>query len=181
MATATQTRTVEQVLREGGFTSFHRRVVAITGFAWTFVAFEIIVISLVLPVIGAEFGIFDLVTFTATDPFAYGLIISATLLGSFVGSLVLGRLSDAYGRRTLFQACVVEALPRLLGTPLDGLDGERQEGAPGCECRSRDRGRCVREERGHAAAEGRASLVGEAHAALPTRSSRRTTSRASSR
>ena len=107
MATVAETRTVEQVLRDGGFTSFHRRVVAITGFAWTFVAFEIIVISLVLPAVGAEFKIFDLATFTATDPIAYGLIVSATLLGSFVGSLVFGRLSDAHGRRTLFQACVV--------------------------------------------------------------------------
>ena len=50
---ASATRTVEEVLREGGFTAFHRRIVAITGFAWTFVAFEIIIISLVLPVIGA--------------------------------------------------------------------------------------------------------------------------------
>src|SRR2546427_2897822 len=104
---ATATRTVEQVLHDGGFTSFHRRVVVITGFAWTFVAFEIIVISLVLPWIGAEFGIFNLATFTPTDPLAYGLIVSATLLGSFVGSLVFGRLSDIHGRRLLFQACVV--------------------------------------------------------------------------
>ncbi len=107
MATDAQTRTVEQVLRDGGFTSFHRRIVAITGFAWTFVAFEIIVISLVLPWIGAEFGIFNLATFTPTDPLAYGLIVAATLLGSFVGSLVFGRLSDIHGRRLLFQACVV--------------------------------------------------------------------------
>ena len=104
---AVETRTVEQVLREGGFTSFHRKVVAITGFAWTFVAFEIILISLVLPVLGAEFGIFDLVTFTATDPLQYGLIVSATLLGSFFGSVVLGRMADARGRRTLFQVSVV--------------------------------------------------------------------------
>ena len=102
-----ETRTVEEVLREGGFTRFHRRVVAITGFAWTFVAFEIIVISLVLPAVGAEFGIFDLGTFTATDAFAYGAVVSATLLGSFVGSVVFGRLSDSRGRRTLFQVCVV--------------------------------------------------------------------------
>ena len=98
----TATKRVEEVLREGGFTSFHRRVVAITGFAWTFVAFEIILISLVLPVLGAEFGIF-----TATDPVQYGAIVSATLLGSFVGSLSLGRLSDARGRRRYFQLSIV--------------------------------------------------------------------------
>src|SRR3990170_5364619 len=99
---AVETRTAEQVLREGGFPSFHRKVVAITGFAWTFVAFEIILISLVLPVLGAEFGIF-----TATDPVQYGAIVSATLLGSFVGSLSLGRLSDARGRRRYFQLSIV--------------------------------------------------------------------------
>ena len=98
----TASKRVEEVLREGGFTSFHRRVVAITGFAWTFVAFEIILISLVLPVLGAEFGIF-----TATDPVQYGAIVSATLLGSFVGSLSLGRLSDARGRRRYFQLSIV--------------------------------------------------------------------------
>ncbi len=103
----TATKRVEEVLREGGFTSFHRRVVAITGFAWTFVAFEIILISLVLPVLGAEFGIFALATFTPTDPVQYGAIVSATLLGSFVGSLSLGRLSDARGRRRYFQLSIV--------------------------------------------------------------------------
>jgi len=101
------TRTVEEVLRLGGFTSFHRRLVLITGFAWTFVAFEIILISLVLPVIGSEFGIFDLTTFTPKDPFLYGAVASATLVGSLIGSLTLGRLSDTRGRRFLFQASVV--------------------------------------------------------------------------
>jgi len=104
---ASAARTVEDVLREGGLTSVHRRIVAITGFAWTFVAFEIILISLVLPVIGAEFGIFDLATFAPTDAFQYGAVASATLLGSFGGSLVFGRLADARGRRFLFQVCIV--------------------------------------------------------------------------
>jgi len=104
---AAATRTVEDVLRDGGLTTVHRRIVGITGFAWTFVAFEIILISLVLPVMGAEFGIFSLPTFSATDPFAYGAVVSATLLGSFFGSIILGRLADARGRRTLFQVSVV--------------------------------------------------------------------------
>ena len=70
-------------------------------------AFEIILISLVLPVIGSEFGIFDLGTFTPRDPFAYGAVAAATLVGSLIGSLTLGRLSDARGRRFLFQASVL--------------------------------------------------------------------------
>src|SRR5947209_19938222 len=104
---ATATRTVEEVLREGGFTAFHRRIVAVTGFAWTFVAFEIILISLVLPVIGSEFGIFDLGTFTPRDPFAYGAVVAATLVGYLIGRLTLGRLSAARGRRFLFSARVL--------------------------------------------------------------------------
>src|SRR5206468_478013 len=99
---ATATRTVEQVLRDGVFTSFHRRIVAITGFAWTFVAFEIIVIGFVLPAIFATFGLRS-----ADQPGLYFLVTSATLMGSFIGSLVLGRLADARGRRTVFLASIL--------------------------------------------------------------------------
>jgi len=97
---ASAPRTVEEVLREGGFTAFHRRIVAITGFAWTFVAFEIIIIGFVLagPTgIFATFGINQ-----NAQPTLYFLVASATLIGSFIGSLVLGRLADARGRRTVF-------------------------------------------------------------------------------
>src|SRR5206468_11266573 len=104
---ASATRTVEEVLRDGGFTAFHRRIVAITGFAWTFVAFEIIIISLVLPVIGSEFGIFSLLTFSPTDPVQYGWVAAATLIGSFIGSLTLGRVADARGRRTVFLVSIL--------------------------------------------------------------------------
>src|SRR5437879_4634565 len=96
----TATRTVEEVLREGGSTAFHRRIVAVTGFAWTFVAFEIILIGFVLPGptgIFATFGVGQ-----NAQPTLYFLVASATLIGSFIGSLVLGRLADARGRRTVF-------------------------------------------------------------------------------
>src|SRR6267378_2094450 len=96
----TATRTVEDVLREAGFTAFHRRIVAITGFAWTFVAFEIILIGFVLPGprgIFATFGVDQ-----NAQPVLYFLVASATLIGSFIGSLILGRLADARGRRTVF-------------------------------------------------------------------------------
>ncbi len=96
------TRTVEEVLREGGFTPFHRRVVLITGFAWTFVAFEIILIGFVLPAIFGAFGIDQ-----TAQPILFFLIASATLMGSFIGSLVLGRLADAEGRRRIFLASIL--------------------------------------------------------------------------
>ncbi len=99
---ATATRTVEEVLREGGFTSFHRKVVLLTGFAWTFVAFEIIVISLVVEPVLGTFGVTK-----ASDPVLVGTVAAATLVGSFVGSLVLGRLSDTRGRRRIFLASIL--------------------------------------------------------------------------
>jgi len=89
-------------LREGGFTSFHRRVVLLTGFAWTFVAFEIILIGFVLPTIFSQFGLTP-----ASNPVLYFLVASATLIGSFIGSLLLGRLADDRGRRTVFLTSIL--------------------------------------------------------------------------
>ncbi len=102
MATAAATKTVEDVLRQGGFTSFHRRVVLITGFSWTFVAFEIIMISLVVTPVLLSFGVT-----TDSDPVLAGLVAAATLIGSFLGSVFLGRLSDATGRRRIFLASIL--------------------------------------------------------------------------
>ncbi len=96
------TRTVEDVLRQGGFTAFHGKLVLLTGFAWTFVAFEIILIGFVLPAIFAEFGLTP-----ANNPILYFLVASATLMGSFIGSLVLGRLADARGRRMVFLTSIL--------------------------------------------------------------------------
>lgn len=94
---AASNRNVEQILREGGFTSFHRRVVLLTGFAWTFVAFEIIMIGLVVEPVLGTFGVTK-----ANNPVLVGLVAAATLIGSFVGSLALGRFADARGRRNVF-------------------------------------------------------------------------------
>ncbi len=41
-------KSVEELLREHGFTPFHRMIV--TGMAWTFVALEILLIAFSLPV-----------------------------------------------------------------------------------------------------------------------------------
>ncbi len=102
MATATATRTVEDILRQGGMTSFHRKVVLVTGFSWTFVAFEIIMISLVVQPVLATFGVT-----TRSNPVLVGVVSAATLIGSFIGSLILGRLSDASGRRRIFLVSIL--------------------------------------------------------------------------
>ena len=48
---------VEAVLGAAGFTPFHRRAVAITGIAWTFVAMEILLVGFTLPLFGSIWGL----------------------------------------------------------------------------------------------------------------------------
>jgi hypothetical protein len=48
---------VEEVLGTAGFTPFHRKAVAITGIAWTFVAMEILLVGFTLPLFGSIWGL----------------------------------------------------------------------------------------------------------------------------
>jgi MFS transporter, putative metabolite:H+ symporter len=89
---------VEDVLRRGGFTSFHRRAVALTGFAWTFVAMEILLVGFTVPVFTAVWGISGSLA---------GWITASALAGSLVGSVVFGRLADLVGRRRIFVGAIL--------------------------------------------------------------------------
>jgi putative MFS transporter len=91
-------RDVEEVLREHGLTPFHRKAVIVTGIAWTFVAMEILLIGFVQPIFA---GLWDL------NGRMQGLVNSAALAGSLVGSLALGRLADRIGRRQIFQYAIL--------------------------------------------------------------------------
>jgi putative MFS transporter len=91
-------RDVEEVLREHGLTRFHRKAVIVTGAAWTFVAMEILLIGFVQPIFAS---LWDL------SGRMQGLVNSAALAGSLVGSLALGRLADRIGRRSIFQYSIL--------------------------------------------------------------------------
>jgi putative MFS transporter len=91
-------RDVEDVLRAGGFTSFHRRAVLITGVAWSFVAMEILLVGFILPVFAAEWSL---------SGTWQGWIAASALAGSLVGSLVVGATADRIGRRRLFQLSIL--------------------------------------------------------------------------
>ena len=91
-------RDVEEVLRDGGLSRFHYRAVLVTGAAWTFVAMEILLVGFVQPIFAAKWNL---------NGTWQGLINSAALAGSLVGSLVLGRLADRIGRRTIFQYAIL--------------------------------------------------------------------------
>src|SRR5204863_5254099 len=92
------TRDVEEVLRDRDLSSFHRKAILVTGVAWTFVAMEILLVGFVAPVFA---GLWQL------DGVMLGLVISAALAGSLVGSLVLGRTSDRIGRKRIFQFSIL--------------------------------------------------------------------------
>jgi len=89
---------VEAVLGAAGFTPFHRRAVAITGIAWTFVAMEILLVGFTLPLFGSLWNL------SATW---LGWIGASALAGSLVGSLLLGRVADQIGRKQIFQASIL--------------------------------------------------------------------------
>src|SRR5215210_8251295 len=91
-------RDVEDVLREAGLSRFHRKAILVTGAAWTFVAMEILLVGFVAPIFAAKWGL---------NGRMQGLVNSAALAGSLCGSLVLGRLADRIGRRTIFQYAIL--------------------------------------------------------------------------
>ncbi len=89
---------MEDVLRETGFTPFHRRAVLVTGAAWTFVAMEILIVGFTVPVFTSIWGLSGSMA---------GWIAASALGGSLLGAVVLGRLSDRIGRRRIFQASIL--------------------------------------------------------------------------
>ncbi|HEY7017446.1 MAG TPA: MFS transporter [Gaiellaceae bacterium] len=95
---AVPARNVEQVLREGGLSRFHRKAILVTGAAWTFVAMEILLVGFVAPIFAVTWGL---------DGRMQGLVNSAALAGSLCGSLTLGRLADRIGRRAIFQYSIL--------------------------------------------------------------------------
>src|SRR5947207_4640663 len=104
-----RTRNVEEVLREGGLSRFHKKAILVTGAAWTFVAMEILLVGFVAPIFA---GLWHL------DGRMQGLVNSAALAGSLCGSLVLGRLADRIGRRAIFQYAILWYAVFAAGTAL---------------------------------------------------------------
>src|SRR5256885_14629404 len=90
---AVPVRDVEQVLREGGLSRFHKKAILVTGAAWTFVAMEILLVGFVAPIFAAQWGL---------NGRMQGLVNSAALAGSVRGSRVPGRPPDPSGRGAAF-------------------------------------------------------------------------------
>ncbi len=73
---------------------FHWNLLTVVGIAWFFDSFNVTMVSLVLPVIIAEWKL--------TSPEA-GLVGSAQIIGMLVGSVGVGFLSDRLGRKVTIE------------------------------------------------------------------------------
>src|SRR5919197_1125799 len=71
---------VEQVLRDGGLSRFHKKAILVTGAAWTFVAMEILLVGFVAP------------TFTAIWHLGGLLVVDPSMLAEYLPPQRRGRL-----------------------------------------------------------------------------------------
>jgi MFS transporter, putative metabolite:H+ symporter len=74
--------------------SFHRKLLLVSGLGWMFDAMDILIVG---SVVAAVAGTWKLSAQTS------GLIISANLAGMFIGAALAGVLSDRFGRKGVFQ------------------------------------------------------------------------------
>src|SRR5919204_462836 len=121
---------VEDVLRRGGLTRFHRKAILVTGVAWTFVAMEILLVGFLLlgglsafafavadsagVYVTALFfvGFFNLGAWGAVYPFtaeafptrlrssAFGVMEGVGKAAAIAGPYIFGHLNDATGSTT---------------------------------------------------------------------------------
>ncbi len=98
---------------------FHFRTIVVAGMGFFTDAYDLFVISLVLPIL---VGLYGGVELNAT---ALGLLASSALLGAAVGQLLFGWLGDRLGRRRVYAVTLsvmaVGAIGSALSEPIGGL------------------------------------------------------------
>jgi len=88
-------------------------VVAVTVALCALDGFDVLAISFASPGISSEWGI---------DRAALGIVLSMELFGMAIGSVVMGRIADAVGRRPVILACVIlMALGMWMATTATGV------------------------------------------------------------
>lgn len=89
---------IDAILDRAPIGWFQIRVALLCAFVAMLDGFDTQSVAFVAPVIGQQWGI---------TPDRFGLIFSAGLVGIMVGQVVLGPLSDRFGRRPVIIACTV--------------------------------------------------------------------------
>ena len=107
-------------LDSGRVQPFHLRTVVIAGMGFLTDAYDLFVIALAIPIIGAVYG-----TGGSLSNLDAGLLGSAALMGAVLGPLLFGALADRYGRRRIYPITLsilaIGAVGSALSTPFLGL------------------------------------------------------------
>ena len=88
---ATSPATLLTRLDSARFSSFHLRLILLTGACWILAGYGVTIIGFLLPTLGAEWGI---------SAGALGVMAGAGMAGMLLGSILAGMLSDRIGRRS---------------------------------------------------------------------------------
>ncbi len=110
-------RQVLETLDTARVQGFHFRTILVAGMGFFTDAYDLFVISLVLPILAANFG-----TLSKTET---GLLASAALMGAAVGQIVFGWLGDRLGRRKVYgitlSIMAIGAIGSALSAPAAGF------------------------------------------------------------
>lgn len=88
------------------FSSFHLRLILLTGAGWILAGYGVTIIGFLLPSLGAEWGVSET---------ALGVMAGAAMAGMLIGSIMAGVLADRLGRRnTLFYTLLFVGIVFLL-------------------------------------------------------------------
>jgi len=92
------TTTASPIFRWSGTTTAQRNTLVAAGLGWTLNGFDVMLYSLVVTQLMAEFGM---------DKATAGLLNALTLVASAIGSLLFGLWADRYGRRRMLSYSIV--------------------------------------------------------------------------
>ena len=92
------TTTASPIFRWGGTTTAQRNTLIAAGLGWTLNGFDVMLYSLVVTQLMAEFGM---------DKATAGLLNALTLVASAIGSLLFGLLADRFGRRRMLSYSIL--------------------------------------------------------------------------
>lgn len=76
------------------FSRLHKRVFSLTAAGYMFDAFDIGLLSFIMPALAADLHL---------TPAQIGLVFTTTFLGMFLGAMISGQIADRFGRLKVFQ------------------------------------------------------------------------------
>ncbi|KAG1693981.1 N-acetylated-alpha-linked acidic dipeptidase 2 [Nymphon striatum] len=94
---STVTYTTNEAIEKMGFGKFQKFIIFFAGTCWIFDAIEIVISSILGPLLVCEWAI---------TPFQLAMVSISVLTGMIIGSPIVGKLCDKYGRRKNCDGCM---------------------------------------------------------------------------